>query len=173
MKRFSPLLALAVLAAVLSAPAANETFKVSELTFKRPATWEWVPSTSPMRAAELRVGAQDGKSGAEVIFFYFGPGGAGGTQANVERWFSQFTERKNDHSETKTVGKTKVTYVRTEGTYQSGAPMGPKTPLPNHALLGAIIEAPAGSIFVKMTGPHAIVKAAESEFRGMVEGALK
>jgi hypothetical protein len=172
MKYVAALSALLLLAAA-NAPAANETFKVSELTFKRPAAWEWVESTSSMRAAQLRFGGKTAADSAEVVFFYFGAGGAGGTQANVDRWFGQFTDRKNDKSEEKTVGKTKVTYVRTEGTYQSGAPMGPKTALANQALLGAIIEAPGGSIFVKMTGPAALVKAGDGEFRAMVEGPLK
>lgn len=173
MKNIATLFVVTVLATV-SASAANETFKVSELTFKRPAAWEWVETTSSMRAAQLKVGV--GKTpadSAEVVFFHFGPGGAGGTKANVDRWLGQFADRKNDKSEEKTVGRTKVTYVHTEGTYQSGMPMGPKTPLANQALLGAIIEAPGGSIFVKMTGPLAIVKAAEGEFRAMVEGPLK
>jgi hypothetical protein len=174
MKHITALLAAAWVATAVSVIAANETFKVSELTFKRPSSWEWVETTSSMRAAQLKVGSgKTAADSAEVVFFHFGPGGAGGTQANVDRWLAQFSDRKNDKTEETTVGKTKVTYVRTEGTYQSGMPMGPKTPLANQALLGAIIEAPGGSIFVKMTGPLAIVKAADGEFRAMVEGPLK
>jgi len=175
MKNSSVIGLLAILAAALVYPAsgANETFKVSELTFKRPSSWEWVESTSTMRAAQLLVPGGPGKDGVEVIFYYFGPGGGGGVQANVERWYGQFSDRKNEKSESTTVGKTKVTYVQAEGTYQSGMPGGPKTAKANYALLGAIIEAANGAIFVKATGPVALTKSSEAEFRKMVESGLK
>ena len=164
--------ALAAMLVALPLFAANETFKVSDLTFNRPSAWEWVESTSTMRAAQLLVPGGAGKDGVEVIFYYFGPGGGGGTQANVERWYGQFNDRKNEKSESSTVGKIKVTYVKAEGTYQSGMPGGAKTPKTNYALLGAIIEAANGAIFVKATGPVAGTKSAESEFRKMVESGL-
>jgi hypothetical protein len=154
--------------------AGPETFKVSEFNYKRPAKWEWVESRSSMRAAQLKV--VDGKAEAEVVFFYFGEGGGGGTQANVDRWYGQFAEPKdklNPRSEEKTVGGVKVTYVEAEGTYNSGPPLGQKVPMPGYALLGAIVEGKAGSVFVKMTGPKALVKGAAADFKGMVEGALK
>ena len=160
----------------LHAADAPATFKVSEFTFTRPAGWEWVESTSQMRKAELKVVDTKTKAKAEVVFYHFGAGGAGGTQANVDRWFGQFTEPR-DKIQAKTaevkVGDHKVTYVSAEGTYKSGMPGGPQTPMPNYALLGAIIEADGGSVFVKMTGPKELTKSAEPEFKKMVEGALK
>jgi hypothetical protein len=151
------------------------TFKVSEFTFTRPASWEWVPVNSAMRKAQLKVVDAATKGEAEVVFFHFGPGNAGGAQANVERWFRQFEEPKEKigaKSEEVTVGKHKVTYVHAEGTYKSGMPGGPQTPMPNYALVGAIIEAGEGDVFVKMTGPKALAKSATADFRKMVESAL-
>jgi hypothetical protein len=53
-------------------------------------------------------------------------------------------------------------------------PGGPRTPQPNYALRGAIIEDESeGSVFVKMTGPAALVKSANDDFRKMIESALK
>jgi hypothetical protein len=43
----------------------------------------------------------------------------------------------------------------------------------DYALRGAIIEAAEGDVFVKMTGPAALVKASEADFKRMVESALK
>jgi hypothetical protein len=153
---------------------AAESFKVSEFTFATPKGWTKLESSSPMRAAELKVGT--GKEASDVVFFYFGPGGAGGVKANVDRWLSQFQEPRteaNTKTEEKTVGKTKVTYVTAEGTYLSGMPGGPKTAMPNYMLLGAIVEGAEGSVFVRLTGPAASAKAANGDFRGMIEGALK
>jgi len=173
-----PVLALLCFA-ILNVSRAAETpgtFKVSEFTFARPAGWEWVASTSPMRKAELKVVDAKTKAEAEVVFYHFGPGNAGGTQANVERWFRQFAEPRekiNAKTEEVTVGKHKVTYVSAEGTYKSGMPGGPQTPMSNYALAGAIIEAEQGSVFVKLTGPKDLTRAATADFKKMVEGALK
>ena len=155
---------------------APATFKVSALTFTRPADWEWVGTTGQMRKAEMKVVDPATKTKAEVVFYYFGPGNAGGTQANVERWFGQFVEPRDKihaHSEEVTVGKHKVTYVSAEGTYKSGMPGAAPTPMPGSALMGAIIEDEEGSVFVKMTGPNALVKSKSADFRKMVESGLK
>lgn len=170
---------IAVSASLKPLPAQAEEhaiFKVSEFTFKRPAKWEWVESNSPMRAAQLKINDEKSKGNAEIVFYFFGPGGAGGTQANVQRWLSQFAEgpdKVGAKTEAKTVGSTKVTYVHAEGTYSSGMPGGPKTAMPNYALLGAIIEGGQGSVFVKMTGPKDLVKGADADFKSMIEAGIK
>lgn len=155
--------------------AAPAKFKVSQFEFERPASWEWVEVTSQMRKAQLKVpGAKPGES-AEVIFFYFGPGNGGGTQANIDRWFGQFQEPRDQikaKSEPVKVGGVQVTYVSAEGTYSSGMPGGPKTPLANHALAGAIVEGSEGHVFVRMVGPTALAKAAMADFKKLVESAL-
>jgi hypothetical protein len=179
MKISIPQIAVSILFSALNclrAADAPATFKVSEFTFTRPANWEWVESASPMRKAELKVVDEKTKTKAEVVFYHFGQGPAGGTQANVDRWLGQFVEPRdkiNAKTEESTVGKHKVTYVSAEGTYKSGMPGGPQTPMPNHALLGAIIEAGEGSVFVKMTGPKELTKAATADCKKMVESALK
>ena len=62
------------------------------------------------------------------------------------------------------IGGANVTLVTTEGTFNSGMPGGPTTPKTNYALLGAIIENKEGDVFVKMTGPAALVKASRQKF---------
>ena len=173
-----PVFAILTFALVSSAAAADSpaTFKVSEFTFKRPANWEWMETTSTMRKAQLKVPSADKKESAEVVFFYFGESSGGGTKANVDRWLGQFQEPKDkikSKVEEVTVEKRKVTYVQAEGTYMSGMPGGPKTAQPNSMLLGAILESDSGNVFIKMTGPAALTKASAEEFRKMVEGALK
>src|SRR5687767_7703642 len=78
-----------------SAIAADpETFKVSDYTFSRPSTWQWV-EPSAMRKAQLKVTDAKTKGTADVIFFHFGQGNGGGTQANIERWYGQFQEARD------------------------------------------------------------------------------
>jgi hypothetical protein len=180
MRTTNSVLALAVLtfasAGFAMAAEAPATFQVSEFAFKRPPTWEWIETTSTMRKAQLKVLSADKKESAEVVFYYFGQGGGGGTQANVDRWLGQFQEPKEQIKakvEEVTVNKRKVTYVQAEGTYLSGMPGGPKTPQPGSMLLGAVLESESGNVFVKMTGPAALTKASITEFKQMVESALK
>jgi len=177
MKSFFAIFAAAWVTAAAAADA-PATFKVSEFTFTRPANWESVQVSSPLRKAQLKVtDSADKKKSAEVVFFHFGPGDGGGVQANVERWFRQF-EGSRDQIGAKTdetkIGQHKVTFVRAEGTYLSGMPGAPPTPLPGYALRGAIVESDAeGHVFIKMTGPAALVKSAEQDFRKMIESAPK
>lgn len=162
-------------AVVLAAADGPKTFKVSEFTFERPESWQWIEVASSMRKAQLKVEDAAKKETAEVVFFYFGEGGGGSTQANIDRWLSQFAEPKDklkSKVESVTVGGRKITYVQAEGTYQSGMPGGPKTPLANSMLVGGIIEGEQGSVFVRLTGPAALAKSAQADFRKMIESPL-
>jgi hypothetical protein len=161
------------LASISFAADAPAKFNVSGLNFTRPASWEWVKVTSSMRAAQLRVADEASKTSADVIFF---SGFGGSVKDNVDRWFAQFEEPRdkiNAKTEEVTVGKRKVTYASAQGTYLSGMPGGPKTPMKNHTLLGAIVEAEGGNIFVRMTGPTELVQKSNGAFRAMIEGAMK
>jgi hypothetical protein len=147
--------------------SAAEKVSVTGYGFSPPDGWKSSPPSSSMRKAQFTAGD------AEVVFFYFGPGGGGGVQANVDRWMKQFQDAKNQKVENKNVGGVKVIYARATGTFMTGRPFGPKTPKKGYALLGAIIEGKQGAIFVKMTGPEASVQANADKMKSMVEGALK
>lgn len=157
----------------LTAADAPKSFKVGEFSFTRPADWQWVEVTSSMRKAQLKVPGPDKSQSAEVVFFYFGEGNGGGTKPNVDRWMSQFQDQSSPKVEETKVGKHRVTYVEVEGTYLSGMPGGPRTPQPKSMLEGAIIESDAGNVFIKMTGPVAVVKSSKDAFKTIVEGPLK
>jgi hypothetical protein len=157
----------------LIAAEGNAAFKVGEFTFSRPAAWEWIESTSPMRKAQLKVQEPASKEVGEIVFFHFGQGGGGDTKANIDRWLSQFQEpREKLQSKTEevTADKRKITYVQAQGTYLSGTPGGPKTPQPNTMLLGAILESQEGNVFVRFTAPTRLATASQTTFRKMLEG---
>lgn len=164
MKRLALLVLCLVGAATLRAedPA---TFPVGGLTFKRPAEWTWVPVSSPMRKAQLKVPGTKADEFADITFFHFGAGSGGDIQSNAQRWMGQFKGAEGAGKiEPQEIGGAKVTLVTTEGTFNSGMPGGPTTPLENQALLGAIIEHGDGNVFVKMTGPAALVKSSRQKF---------
>jgi hypothetical protein len=157
-----------VLSGTLSAADPVE-FTVGAFTFDRPEGWTWIVPSSPMRKAQLAVPASGGDAG-EVTFFHFGAGQGGGVKANVDRWLGQF---QNPVSKTRAekVGATSVTFVEAAGTFASGMPGGPTTPKEGYALRGAILENPQGDVYVKFTGPEALVKEAAPAFEKMIQGA--
>ena len=152
------------------------TFKVSAQTFTQPTKWKVEKAASTMRKAQFAVKGKDGKS-AEVVFFHFGPGAAGGVKANVQRWLGQFKEpadKLKAKISDETIDGTKVTYVTAEGTFMKGPPFGGnKVPVPDSGLLGAIIGGKQGAVFIKTTGPKATVKSAEKDLKAMITKALK
>ena len=167
----------AVLAPVTTVRAADPaTFSVGAFTFKRPSTWTWVPVSSSMRKAQLRIAnpADPASSPADVVFFHFGAGQGGSVDSNISRWLGQFDEKDRDKLkpiiETAEVKGTKITRVRvSSGTFSSGMPGGPTTPMTNYGLYGAIIESAQGDVYVKMTGPTDLVNAATPNFEAMVQ----
>jgi len=110
-------------------------------------------------------------------------GAGGGVQANVDRWYGQFTQpdgsATKDKASTKTVklaGST-VTLVDITGTYKDmpGGPFagGKAIDRPDYRMLAAIIETPdAGSHFIKFYGPAATVAKEADGFRKMIEGMV-
>lgn len=151
------------------------TFTVGAFTFKRPPTWAWVPVTSTMRKAQLRVANpfDPNGPGADTVFFNFGPGQGGNVDENISRWLGQFTDgndKTNPIIETADFKGTKVTRVRVaSGTFSSGMPGGPTTPIPNYGLYGVILENPTGNVFIKLTGPADLVNAATPNFEAMIQ----
>lgn len=165
----------AITAALLAITAATaqsaESFKVAAFTFTVPEGWTKVTPSSPMRNAQLEVAR--GPDKAEVTFFHFGSG-SGSAADNVARWFGQFPgSETNRKTETVEVAGVKITFATTEGTFSSGMPGGPTTPMTGYALCGAILENAGGDVYVKMTGPAALVKSATEALKKMVSEAAK
>jgi len=155
-----------------STEARAESVKVEGFTFAPPEGWKSVTPSSPMRKAQLEIAR--GPEKAEVTFFYFGADQGGSAADNISRWYAQFPgSEQNRSTENVQVGSVKITFAMTEGTFSSGMPGGPTTPMPGYALCGAILESSTGNVFVKMTGPNAVVKASTEAFKKMVSDAAK
>jgi len=159
-------------------PAASPVGSAGGLVWTPPKTWSVAPAASSMRVVTYRVPAAAGDAeGAEVAVFFFGPGQGGSTQANVDRWYSQFRAEKGSAGPgkpaTTKVGAIPVTIVTTEGTYSSGMPGGAMTPKPGWALRGAIAEGPSGPVFFKMVGPKKTVLAATPGFDAFLKTLKK
>ena len=141
-----------------------------------PTHWKAQPERQ-MRAATYTVPAAPGDAeAAECAVFYFGPGQGGGVDENIKRWIGQFQggPAASQPSQT-TVAGMKVTTIEHSGTYMAGG--GPMmkagTPKPGYRLIGAIVEAPEGAVFFKLTGPAKTVQAAKPAFDKMLQSITK
>jgi hypothetical protein len=130
-----------------------------------------------MRIATYRIHAIAGDpEDAECAVYFFGSGQGGSVEANLKRWTDQFTGPDGQSPaqpakmETKTVAGLKVSTISVSGTYLgSGMMMGQQeVKKPNYRMLGAIVEAPQGLVFFKMTGPLNTVASAEGDFNSLL-----
>ncbi len=168
MKSFT-ILSLFLLSAPLLVTA--NVVDIAGYQFIAPDEWQQSEPSSSMRKAQFNLKTNAGKS-AELVFFYFGPGGGGGVRANVDRWVKQFQDLLRNEVKEEIVNEIKVTYVRTTGTFLSGSPFGPKTPKLGHSLFGAIVEGRKGSIFLKMVGQTQAVEEFENPVIAMIKNSL-
>jgi hypothetical protein len=126
-----------------------------------------------MRKASYQVPKADGDAeDGELTVFHFGAGQGGGIEPNIERWVGQF--KGVDKSQVKRSSRSANGMVQhvveiERGTFSSGMPGGPTTPKADYALLGAIVEAPDGSWFFKLTGPVKTVTKAREEFTALLD----
>lgn len=148
--------------------SAEDTLKVADLTFKTAAPWKVVPTSSSMRAGTVQISVDGAEKPLEAVFYYFGAGQGGDTEANIARWLGQFEGAPASKREELTVGDKKVALVIADGTYLDGPPFGgTKTPRPDYTLLGAIVPAGDANVFIKLTGPKADVAKAMDAFKAL------
>jgi len=126
-----------------------------------------------MRAAEYVVPKASGDADdAECIVITFGGGQGGSVDDNIDRWVKQFDGAPSAPTRTtRSVHGMKVTRVDVTGTYTPMRMPGAAPTVPHSAyrLAGAIVEAPSGAWFFKLTGPDATVKGATKEFETMLD----
>ncbi|MBD3298096.1 MAG: hypothetical protein GF341_05520 [candidate division Zixibacteria bacterium] len=150
------------------------TSSTAGITWTIPDAWNPGPERR-MRVATYLI--DEGVKEADCAVFYFGPNQGGSVEANIERWIGQFEQPDDSDShekaqiEKKTVNGLDVTTIELGGTYNAsmGGPMsGNKEKRPGWHMLGAIVEAPEGPVFFKVTGPQETVLEATDEFDRMV-----
>jgi hypothetical protein len=161
-----------------SAPAASDLPMPPQSAAKwdAPKAWKLGPE-KPMRSATYLIPAASGdaEGGECAVFANIG----GGVQANVDRWIGQFKQADGSDSkakaktEKKTVSGLPATLIDLTGTFNGGgAMMNPGAPPPaektGYRLLGAIVEAPSGPLYFKLTGPAKTVAAAQTDFMAML-----
>jgi hypothetical protein len=132
------------------------------VAWKVPPGWQESPSPNAMRLATYRA-----PGGVEVTVSRAG----GATEANIQRWISQFDEVGREDRVEKTVNGLRVVTATVAGTYLGGgmAIGQPAEPKRDWALVGAIVECRGPSYFFKMTGPATAVRASRTAFDRVVD----
>jgi hypothetical protein len=136
-------------------------FKVGDVQFAIPSTWQVQPPDTAARAGQWLVPppVDESGDGVEIVAFFFGPGVGGSVKDNIEAWAGTITAPDGTNASTvpqkRTVAGHTITEVMFTGTYAQAAPQPglPPTPKPDYALLGAVVENPGGTIYWRVTGP--------------------
>jgi hypothetical protein len=132
-------------------------------SFTAPAGWSQQAPQGKMRAAQWALAAEPGGEPGEIVIFH---SIGGSVAANVERWEKEFGGVKAKTSQRK-AGVVTVTRVDIAGTFSGGmAPRsaGASGKREGWRLLGAVVETPKGTYFVKGTGPGAVMAREETAF---------
>jgi hypothetical protein len=133
------------------------------IEFPKPAAWTWVKPTAAFRTLQYEV-----PGGAELIVSVFPAGDGGAVDANIERWANQFGGPGSVKArEERSVGALRVVRVDFEGDFKG---MGMAQAKAGMAQLGAIVQGPSHSVFIRLLGSRATVGAARDDFERMVQG---
>jgi hypothetical protein len=132
---------------------------IKELKVSVPKEWEKGQPSGMMRMAQWVLPGPGGD--AELVVYRFA-GGAGGVEANIERWKGQFQppEGKSIDDMTKVekfdVGALKVTHVDIAGRFVAAVMPGQeaKHDEADYRMLATILEGSGDPFFFKATGPQ-------------------
>jgi hypothetical protein len=158
--------------------AATMALAGGKLSLKAPADWVAKPPQSPIIEYEYSIPAVKGDSNDGRLTVM---AAGGGVDANIERWYGQFTQpdggSTRDRAKIKkfSVAGEDVHLVDLSGTYKDQrGPAAPAVERPKYRMLAAIIATKnAGNYFIKLYGPERTVTEQEAAFVKMVEGLEK
>jgi hypothetical protein len=160
----------------------GEVIELDGLKSSVPASWKAEDvGGNKMRAYQFKLPrAKDDSADAELVVFYFGPGGGGSAEDNVKRWkgMVEAPEGKKPVEAAKVekfkVGDVPVTYLDAQGTYLFKArPFDANAKAerkPDYRLLGVVFESPKGPYFIRVTGPAKTVEEHKKEFDAWLKG---
>jgi hypothetical protein len=158
-----------------SGALSDKTGTVASVKWRVPARWTVLPDR-PMRVATYGVPAAEGDAeGGECAASFFGSGMGGDIESNIARWVGQFENPSEPVRGSREVNGISVATVKLTGDYLSpGGPMMQSTGTKKgYALVGAIIQAPEGMVFFKLTAPAKTAAAAQADFDAMVGSLTK
>jgi thiol-disulfide isomerase/thioredoxin len=150
------------------APSDPTVAEFGNFTAPVPAEWQWHPPQSRMRAVNYFVPSTNEGAAAELVIFQ---GIGGSPEANIMRWQGQVRSPQGEPAEVEMtqldIGGVPVTVVELHGQYVG---MGQQPPQDDQLFLGAVIDAPAGDLHVRLVGDRETVEANRDAFMTMIRG---
>ncbi|MFN0056752.1 MAG: hypothetical protein ACKV0T_31800 [Planctomycetales bacterium] len=148
----------------------TKSVAAGDLKLQLPESWKANPQVRDPRIFECVVPpAAEDKEPGEFVVFYFGQGGAGGVQANIQRWVGQFEEEgRKVKTFTGMSEQGKYTLVDLSGSYNKsvGPPIAKKSKrLPGWRVINVFIETESGPYFLKIDGPAKTIASIENDLR--------
>ncbi len=151
-----------------SQQAAGAVAAAGTIDFDLPKAWQSQTPSSSMRLAQAAIPGAAGP--ADFAVFYFGPGGGGPVEANINRWVGQMQEASKPEPETFETHGYKVTWLDVKGTMKpSQMGMGPAKAMPGARLFGAVVEGAGGPWFFKAQGPDSTLAPQRDAFVAMLK----
>lgn len=155
--------------------------QVAGIRWQIPKGWQKQPERRMRVATYLVPSERTEIDTAECAVFFFGSGQGGEVDANIDRWISQVTQPDGSPTRARVkrsqinIGCCDVTYVQIPGTYKAGGGPGMPTSAEHEGwvVMGAIVDAPKGSVFFKMFGSKELVLSMEELFVGMIKSIEK
>jgi hypothetical protein len=133
------------------------------IEFPKPAAWRWVKPSAQFRTLQYAVPGE-----AELIVSVFPAGDGGALEANIERWANQFGGASSVKARSdRAVGEIRVTRVDFAGDFKG---MGMAQARTGMLQLGAIVQAPTQSVFIRLLGPASVVESVRAEFDALAAG---
>ncbi len=142
--------------------ASTVTLAVDNLRFEVPTDWQAEKPDSDARKAQYELTGPDTSDVASLVVYYFGPGGAGNLQANIDRWVGQFADSDGqppqEHSQVtaRTIDGMQIHSVDVAGRYIAQVTPGSaeRYDKPDYRMVAAVIETPDGRYYIKAVGPR-------------------
>jgi hypothetical protein len=138
------------------------------ITYQIPEGWTRTTPTSSMRMDQATIPGEGGDG--ELTIFFFGVGGGGGVEANLQRWAGQMELTAPPERDVFTLENgLRVTWLDATGTLKASTMgTGPTTDQAGSRLLAAVVEGPGGPWFFKATGPEATLSSQRDAFRALL-----
>jgi len=152
------------------------------VTLQADTGWQTATPTSMMRKAQFTLPRAAGDSeDAELVVFYFGADQGGSVEANLNRWYTQFSQPDGGSSAEKAkvtrevVDEMNLTTVDLSGTYV--APLTPGSEeqydKPNFRMIAAVLKTSQGPYFFKLVGPEQTVTQWAQSFHQFMKSAKR
>jgi hypothetical protein len=151
----------------------GKTIELGDFKVTAPAEWKQQQPKSQILSHEFSAPAAEGdKTDGRLTVMQAG----GGIQANIDRWYGQFTQP--DGGDTKERAKVQkrviagqdVHVVDISGTYKDQAgPFAPAVDKPKYRMLAAIVATEKGNFFLKFYGPERTIAKHEKAFGKMID----